>query len=83
MTVEFNAVNISQDSKNVQFILALHDAGGMLIGVSEQESTIAPNADVRETLEIQIPANTNGLSLRVMVWDSASDAPHTLMIVEG
>jgi hypothetical protein len=78
VTVEFSAVNTSVRIKNVQFILALHDANGRLIDIRMQETLIAPNGGREAALQLQVPQNTNGLSLRVMAWDNyTSAAPHT------
>ena len=82
MTVRFNALNRLREVKNVQFILALHDGNEALIDLKTQEVLIAPSGRVNIPLEMLIPVDTDGLSLRVMVWDSyTSIAPHTCMII--
>jgi hypothetical protein len=82
MTAEFAALNTSKKIKSVQFILALHDANGRLVDTTRQEVLIAPDMIRDASLNIPIPVNTNGLNLRVMVWDSlVNDAPHTWNII--
>ena len=84
LTVEFAARNTSNRIKSVQFILALHDAADALVDVSMQESLIPAGALEEVYLHMPIPGNTDGLHLRVMVWDSyVSDAPHTVMTVRA
>ena len=84
LTVEFSARNTSNRIKSVQFILALHDAADALIDVSMQELLIPAGALEEVYLHMPIPGNTDGLHLRVMVWDSyVSDAPHTVMTVRA
>ena len=82
MTVKFSALNNSREIKSLQFMLGLHDENNMLIDVRIQEIVIEANSNSELSLSIALPANLDGHSLRIMVWDNyTSVAPHTLMIV--
>ena len=84
MMVDISTINISRQIKSLQFVLALHDANGMLIDAQMHDLLIAPNWGDEVNLSIMLPADVYGYHLRIMVWDSyGSDAPHTLMIVTG
>ena len=76
MAVGFNAVNTSIKIKSMQFILALHDASGKLVDARMEEILIAPNDGKTVSINMPIPQITDGLNLRVMVWDSSSTTPH-------
>jgi hypothetical protein len=84
LTVEFTVGNASGQSKGIQLILALHNTEGRMVGVRMQEGMIAPDATTIVGVAIPIPVNTEGLSLRVMIWDnSVNEEPHTVATISA
>ena len=74
-------MNTSIKIKSVQFILALHDSSGKLVDAKMDEILIAPNGGKTVRVNMPIPQITNGLNLRVMVWDGSNPVSHTCMTI--